>query len=81
MAAPFVAGTLALYVSAAKREGKKIDHSAVVHALEKTCRDVGDPGKDTLYGWGLLDPHKLLNYSVTASRDGVTIFIPGARIL
>lgn len=81
MAAPFVAGALALYVSAAKREGKKIDHSAVMQALEKTCRDVGDPGRDSLYGWGLLDPHKLLNYSVTASLNGVTIFIPGARIL
>jgi subtilisin family serine protease len=81
MAAPFVAGTLALYVSAAKRDGKKIDHAAVSKALEGTCHDVGAPGRDSVYGWGLLDPHKLLNYSVSASQAGVTIFIPGAKIL
>lgn len=81
MAAPFVAGTLALYVSAAKRDGKRVDHAAVTKALEETCRDVGAPGKDTLYGWGLLDPHRLLNFSVSSSQSGVTIFIPGARIL
>lgn len=81
MAAPFVAGTLALYISASKKDGKKIDHAAVTKALEETCRDVGAPGKDTLYGWGLLDPHKLLNFSVSSSQSGVTIFIPGARIL
>lgn len=81
MAAPFVAGTLALYISAMKRDGKKVDHAAVLKALEGTCHDVGAPGRDSVYGWGLLDPHKLLNYSVSASQSGVTIFIPGAKIL
>lgn len=76
MAAPFVAGTLALYVAAG---GKGIDHSAVIKALSSTCRDAGEDGRDNVYGWGLLDPHKLLNYSVTPA--GVTIFIPGAKIL
>lgn len=81
MAAPFVAGLLALYVSHQKREGRQTDHSKVLKALEGTCRDAGAAGHDPLYGWGLLDPHKLLNYTVQASRDGVTIFIPGAKIL
>lgn len=81
MAAPFVTGVLSLYVSAAKAEGRKVDHKAALQALSESSRDVGSPGKDPEYGWGLVDPHKLLNYSATASVDGVTIFIPGAKIL
>ncbi len=81
MAAPFVAGVLALYVSAQKKDGRKVDHAAVTKALSETCRDSGEPGRDHVYGWGLVDPHKLLNYEVRSSPAGVTLFIPGARIL
>jgi subtilisin family serine protease len=81
MAAPFVAGVLALYVSSQKSEGNKIDHAAVLKALSDTCRDTGEPGRDPIYGWGLVDPHKLLNYEVRAAVAGVTLFIPGAKIL
>jgi subtilisin family serine protease len=81
MAAPFVAGVIALYVSSAKRDNRKITHSDVLKALADTCRDVGEAGRDNVYGWGLLDPHKLLNYSVTANISGVTIFIPGGKVL
>jgi hypothetical protein len=81
MAAPFVAGTLALYVSACKHDGKEVDHGHVVEALSASCRDVGAAGRDDVYGWGLLDPHRLLNYEVRASVAGLTIFIPGAKIL
>ena len=78
MAAPFVAGTLALYVSAAKHRGGKVSHSEVMKALAETATDAGNPGKDDLYGWGLLNPGKLLTY---APMSGVTIFIPGARVV
>lgn len=81
MAAPFVAGTLALYVSSAKSRGEKVDHAAVMKALEDTSREAGMIGRDDVYGWGLLDPHSLLSYEVKATQQGVTIFIPGARIL
>lgn len=81
MAAPFVAGVLSLYVSAQKASGGKIDLSAALKALADTCRDVGSPGRDPVYGWGLVDPHKLLNYEVRSSAGGVTLFIPGAKIL
>ncbi len=81
MAAPFVAGVLALYVSAAKAEGKTVTHKSALKALAETSRDAGHPGRDAEYGWGLLDPHRLLNFSAQASVDGVTIFIPGARVL
>jgi len=81
MAAPFVAGTLALYASVQKRDGRKVDHAGAIKALEQTCRDVGATGRDNLYGWGLIDPHKLLNYSASSASQGVTIFIPGAKVL
>lgn len=81
MAAPFVAGVLALYVSAQKKLGPKPDMQKVLKALSETCRDVGEIGHDGQYGWGLVDPHRLLNYEVKASQAGVTIFILGAKIL
>ena len=81
MAAPFVAGVLALWVADAKATGQKVCPSTAVKALGQTCRDVGEKGKDPEYGWGLMDPHKLLNYTATVSVEGLTIFIPGAKIL
>jgi len=79
MAAPFVTGVLCLYVSSQKAEGQKVDHARVLSALAETCRDVGEKGRDPQYGWGLLDPHKMLAFDVRPT--GVTIFIPGAKIL
>lgn len=79
MAAPFVSGVLALYVSEQKKAGNKVDQAGALRALAETCRDVGEAGRDTHYGWGLLDPHKMLTFDVRPS--GVTIFIPGAKIL
>lgn len=79
MAAPFVTGVLSLYVSAQKKENKSVRHADVMRSLAETCRDVGETGKDPQYGWGLLDPHKMLTFDVKPS--GVTIFIPGAKIL
>jgi subtilisin len=79
MAAPFVVGVLALWLSARKKDGKKVTHQEVVSALQETCRDVGATGRDPIYGWGLLDPHALVNYALAPA--GITIFIPGGRVL
>jgi subtilisin family serine protease len=79
MAAPFVAGVLALWVSEQKKTRTLITHQSVLAALQDTCRDAGATGRDPIYGWGLLDPHRLLNYSLGAS--GITIFIPGGKVL
>jgi hypothetical protein len=38
-------------------------------------------GHDDVYGWGLLDPHRLLTYDIKATPNGITIFIPGGKIL
>lgn len=81
MAAPFVTGVLALYISAAKSDGEKVDHAHVISALSQTCKDAGAEGHDDVYGWGLLDPHRLLNYEIKSTPNGITIFIPGAKIL
>lgn len=81
MAAPFVSGVLSLYVSAQKKDGRKIDHAAVTKALQQTCKDAGVEGRDDVYGWGLVDPHKLMNYHINSTVAGVTIFIPGAKII
>jgi subtilisin family serine protease len=81
MAAPFVAGVLALYISSAKQEGEKVDHKHVIDALSKTCKDAGADGHDDVYGWGLVDPHKLMHYEIKATPSGITIYIPGAKIL
>lgn len=81
MAAPFVAGVLALYVASEKKLGRKPTSAQILKALSETCRDAGESGHDHQYGWGLLDPHRLLGFEVEAKADGVTIFIPGAKIL
>lgn len=81
MAAPFVAGVLALYVSAQKAEGQKVKHQHVINALAETSRDAGVSGRDDVYGWGLLDPHKLVNYEIKSTPNGITIFIPGGKII
>lgn len=81
MAAPFVAGVLALFVSERKANGEKITHQDVVKALGQTSRDVGAVGKDDVYGWGLLDPAKLLTYTPQSVPGGVTIYIPGGKVV
>jgi subtilisin family serine protease len=79
MAAPFVVGILALYLSS-HPTGRKVSSSEIKKALEETCRDAGAAGRDDEYGWGLLDPHRLIGYA-NPPQQGVTIYIPGARVL
>lgn len=61
MAAPFVAGTLALAASQCKalRIGKRAQD-----IIRQTSTDAGDPGKDNLYGWGLISPAAILEQGV-----------------
>lgn len=80
MAAPFVAGVLALYVSSLRGD-EKIDRDKIAKALSQTCVDAGDAGRDSLYGWGLIDPHRLVNYQAIEPVAGVTIWIPGGKVV
>jgi len=72
MAAPFVVGVLALYISTL---GRRATPEEVLAALQETSKDAGQEGKDNEYGWGLIDPHKLVTYRAL-HRDGVTLYTP-----
>lgn len=84
MATPFVAGVLALVLSALKAEN--IKYKALVGKITdtfyKTAVDAGKSGIDTTYGWGLIEPNsalreakKLLNKTSSKSKFG-----PGSSI-
>lgn len=55
MASPHVAASAALLI-ASGRLGKHPSANAVAQRLEHTARDLGPPGYDTRYGWGLVQP-------------------------
>lgn len=54
MAAPHVSGTVAL-ILATRRLGRRPSPARVERRLEQTARDLGPPGYDRRYGWGLID--------------------------
>jgi serine protease len=54
MAAPHVSAAAALLL-ATRRLGERPTPTAVERRLEQTARDLGPPGYDYGYGWGLLD--------------------------
>ncbi len=59
MAAPLVAGIVALIVSV--KSGNRIgSHDELLGLLRATAIDLGKPGHDTDYGWGLIDPRSLI---------------------
>lgn len=51
MAAPYVAGAFA-QLRALRQD---LDATTVIRHMESTSRDAGDPGRDDVYGWGILD--------------------------
>ncbi len=57
MAAPHVSGVAALLISTGVT-----GPDAVREALEATAEDLGTPGKDVEFGWGLIDAYAALNY-------------------
>ncbi len=57
MAAPFVAGVLALE---AGRCGTERLAERAMEIIRATSTDTGSPGKDDLYGWGLINPISLI---------------------
>ena len=57
MAAPHVSGVAALLISTGVT-----GPDAIREALQNTARDLGPPGWDQAYGWGLVDAYAALNY-------------------
>lgn len=72
MAAPFVAGVIALYIGTL---GRRPTPQEVLNAIEATSNDAGAPGRDDEYGWGLIDAHRLVKYKAL-QVDGVTVYRP-----
>lgn len=62
MAAPFVAGALALLLSHRRKKGQAHpDLPWVRTLLRRTAKDLYTPGKDPYTGWGIIDPNGLLS--------------------
>lgn len=63
MATPFVTGVLALLLSAAKAGAIQAPKSLaeLIALIQASADDAGPEGRDTGYGWGLIDPAKLLD--------------------
>lgn len=61
IAAPLVSGLCALLMEA----HPEWTPSDVVAALKNTASDMGDPGPDNIYGWGLPDGLKAYSYTPT----------------
>jgi len=59
MAAPHVSGVAALLLS----NGVASSPDQVRNALQDTAKDLGTPGFDPDYGWGLVDAYAALNWS------------------
>jgi hypothetical protein len=67
MAAPFVSGVAALLVSLRKKAGShRLTMAEFLKKLQQTATDLGAPGHDTAYGYGLINPDSLLALSTPA---------------
>lgn len=69
MATPFVSGVLALVLSALKAENVKYKLllKEISATFFKTAVDAGNPGYDSTYGWGLINPDSALKEAKTLS--------------
>ena len=71
MSAPHVSGVAALILS----QEPTLTPSQVRNVLESTAEDKGDPGRDDIYGWGLIDAKAALQ-SITGSARLVLSVTP-----
>lgn len=61
MAAPFLAGTVALI----KQANPDLTVSQIKTVLAVTAKDLGEKGKDTRYGWGLINAYEAVSLAVS----------------
>lgn len=92
MAAPFVSGVVALLLAKHKRTAGATPvetPSQLIEHLQRTATDAGPTGRDPSYGFGLIDPAKLLADDVATpverveigpvsvnGRSGTFVFVP-----
>jgi type VII secretion-associated serine protease mycosin len=60
MATPYVSAAAALVVA----ENPKYTAAQIRNALESTATDLGAPGRDPVYGYGLVNPYKAVVHSM-----------------
>ena len=54
-AVPFLTAAAAMQLLSIQRaEGQQSDPARLREELRRSVRDLGEPGKDDVYGWGLL---------------------------
>jgi subtilisin family serine protease len=73
MATPFVSGVVALKVSRNLKfpEGDPIDtQEELMQVLRESATDMHIPGRDNHYGYGIIDPARLLKYGTEPPEDG-----------
>lgn len=58
--APLVTGAAALIFAAAEAKGFELTAAAVADILKQTATDLGAPGVDGVYGWGLINVERAL---------------------
>jgi subtilisin family serine protease len=63
--APIVAGVAALILSVEPN----LTNDEVRHFLERSARDLGDPGRDDYYGWGRVDARAALDMVLAKRAD------------
>jgi subtilisin family serine protease len=64
-ATPIAAGVVALILSVEPN----LTGEEVRHFLERSAKDLGDPGRDDYYGWGRVDPRAALEMVLRARGD------------
>lgn len=73
MATPFVSGVVALKVARQKMwpHGDPIDTpEELLKVLRESATDMHVPGHDSHYGYGIIDPKKIMDYGVAKEEDG-----------
>jgi hypothetical protein len=74
MAAPHVAGTVALI----KEANPDLTVSQIKTILTVTSKDLGDAGKDTRYGWGLINAYEAVSLAVSGDiPENIEDYDPG----
>ncbi|NOY87949.1 MAG: S8 family serine peptidase [FCB group bacterium] len=69
MAAPYIAGLVALI----RQYNPNATVDQIKYALINSAEDLGQPGEDNAYGYGLVDASKILNYIPAPSNAEFTI--------
>ena len=72
MATPFVSGTIALML----QENPNLTPQAVKDILRDTATDFGPSGKDSDFGWGMMDGYEAID-AADGADDGSTLALPG----